>query len=243
MVEYLIDVAYRRSIQSIFTTHSEDALLPLPPDAIWYSINGKIRQGRISIEALRALSDKIEERLAVFVEDNFAKEWVEAIIRSTDANCFDQVGVYAVSGEGQAHSIHKAHSKNPAIKDMLKSVCILDGDSSITPDTALGVIKLPSHMPEAEVFNYVRSNIDTLAMRLAVGMHFPPEKDAWIASIVNDVSILNRDPHLLFSQVGAKANLTPSNIVSSAFISLWIDGNQDDTRRVGDFVKSQLEVG
>jgi len=64
MVEYSIDVAYRRSIQSIFTTHSEDALLPLPPDAIWYSINGKIRQGRISIEALRALTDKIEQRLA-----------------------------------------------------------------------------------------------------------------------------------------------------------------------------------
>lgn len=53
MVEYLIDVAARRSIQAIFTTHSEDALLPLPPEGVWYSINGKIRQGRISIEALR----------------------------------------------------------------------------------------------------------------------------------------------------------------------------------------------
>jgi predicted ATP-dependent endonuclease of OLD family len=35
MVEYLMDVAARRSIQSIFTTHSESALAPLPEEAIW----------------------------------------------------------------------------------------------------------------------------------------------------------------------------------------------------------------
>lgn len=52
MVEYLIDVALRKSIQSIFTTHSEDALMPLPSEAIWSSIDGKARQGRVSIEAL-----------------------------------------------------------------------------------------------------------------------------------------------------------------------------------------------
>ena len=43
MVEYLVDVADRKSIQSIFTTHSEDAILPLPSEAIWSSIDGKAR--------------------------------------------------------------------------------------------------------------------------------------------------------------------------------------------------------
>src|ERR1035438_3177011 len=32
MVEYLIDVAQRKSAQAMFTTHSNDALAPLPPD-------------------------------------------------------------------------------------------------------------------------------------------------------------------------------------------------------------------
>jgi hypothetical protein len=64
MVEYLVDVAERKSIQSIFTTHSEDALLPLPSEAIWSSIDGKTRQGRISIEALRAITGRIDQTLA-----------------------------------------------------------------------------------------------------------------------------------------------------------------------------------
>jgi AAA15 family ATPase/GTPase len=74
MVEYLIDVARRKSIQAIFTTHSEDALDPLPDEAIWSSIDGKARQGRVSIEALRAITGRIDERMAIFVEDNFAKD-------------------------------------------------------------------------------------------------------------------------------------------------------------------------
>jgi hypothetical protein len=36
MVEYLIDVAIRKKIQSILTTHSNDALVPLPPKAICF---------------------------------------------------------------------------------------------------------------------------------------------------------------------------------------------------------------
>jgi predicted ATPase len=82
MVEYLLDVANRKAIQAVFTTHSEDALLPLPSEAIWSSIDGKVRQGRVSIEALRAITGRIDQRMAIFVEDRFAKEWIEAIIRS-----------------------------------------------------------------------------------------------------------------------------------------------------------------
>jgi hypothetical protein len=71
MVEYLMDVAARRSIQSIFTTHSESALVPLPEEAIWSSIDGKTRQGWISIEALRAITGRVDETVAAFVEDAF----------------------------------------------------------------------------------------------------------------------------------------------------------------------------
>src|SRR6185312_8150595 len=37
LVEYLIEAADRKAVQAIFTTHSNDALLPLPPEAIWAS--------------------------------------------------------------------------------------------------------------------------------------------------------------------------------------------------------------
>jgi hypothetical protein len=77
--------------------------LPLPTEAIWSSIDGKVSQGRISIEALRAITGRIDERMAIFVEDDFAKRWVEGIIRNNMSDYTDHVGVYAVNGESQAH--------------------------------------------------------------------------------------------------------------------------------------------
>ena len=241
MVEYLIDVADRRSIQSIFTTHSEDALSPLPSEAIWSSIDGKVRQGRISIEALRAITGRIDEQVAIFVEDAFAKEWVEGLIRNALPDHGDEIGVYAVSGDGQAHAIHTSHRLNPAISDKLKSLCILDGDSSKEENHEEGVVKLPGEMPEAEVFNYVRNNIDTLSMRLAVALHLPPEKELKVKQVVESISMSNRDPHLLFSQVGQSLGFIPSAIVSSAFISIWVSGNEDAAKKVTEYIRQAVE--
>jgi hypothetical protein len=240
MVEYLIEVASRRSIQSAFTTHSEDALTALPAEAIWSSIDGKTRQGRISIEALRAITGRIDETMAIFVEDAFAKEWVEGITRSIIPEHMDEIGVYAVAGDSQAYAIHTAHAKNPALLGKLKSVCILDGDSGKQEDASLAVAKLPGQLPESEVFNYVRENIDSLAMKLAVALHLPSNKDEHVRRVVLDVSVSNRDPHLLFSQVGDKAGLIPANIVSSAFVSLWMEGNRNEAERVADFIKKHV---
>lgn len=241
MVEYLLDVAQRRSIQAIFTTHSEDALMPLPSEAVWSSIDGRVRQGRISIEALRAITGRIDEQMAIFVEDNFAKEWVEAIIRNNLPDRFDEIGVYAVQGEGQAYSIHQNHKKNPAIADKLKSVCILDGDSQKKEDINNGIIKLPGSQPESVIFNYVRNDIASLSMQVAVALHLSANRDASVKTVVEEVSISNRDPHLLFNQVGQKAGLIPSNIVSSAFIGLWLSGNLNAAKRISDFIKNNLD--
>jgi ABC-type branched-subunit amino acid transport system ATPase component len=239
MVEYLIDAAERRSIQSAFTTHSEDALAPLPSEAIWSSIDGRVRQGRISIEALRAITGRIDERMAIFVEDAFAREWVESIIRAYMPERMDEIGVYAVSGDGQAHSIHLSHKKNPSITT--KSVCILDGNSAKSEHVDDGIIKLPGEIPETEVFNFVRNDIPNLAMKLAAGLHLSPEKDNWVREAVETISLANRDPHLLFNQVGQKAGLIPANIVSSAFIGLWLTGNQEKAKRIANFVKANLD--
>ena len=241
MVEYLIDVANRKSIQSAFTTHSEDALAPLPPEAIWSSIDGKTRQGRISIEALRAITGRIDEVMAIFVEDAFAKEWVEGIIRYTLPEHMDEIGVYAVAGDAQAHSIHMSHMKNPAISGRLKSICILDGNSSKQEEVAEGILKLPGQIPESEIFNFVNTNLDDLSMKLAVALHLPSNKDEHVKKVVREISVSNRDSHLLFSQVGAKAGLIPANIVSSAFISLWMEGNSAETQRVADFIRENVE--
>jgi hypothetical protein len=242
MVEYLMDVADRKAIQSIFTTHSEDALSPLPPEAIWYSIEGKIRQGRISIEALRAISGRIDERLAIFVEDQFAKAWTEGIIRNLCSQYAEEIGVYPVSGDGAALALHTSHSRNPALVNLISSICILDGNSSRNQDIASGIIKLPGSVPESEVFDYVRANIHTEAMKLAIALHLPPESDARVQQVVESVGLSNRDPHLLFNQIGQSLGFIPAAIVTSAFVALWIAGNRDEADRIASFVINAVDA-
>ena len=243
MVEYLIDAAERRSMQSIFTTHSEDALLPLPSEGIWYSIEGKVRQGRISIEALRALTGRVEEGLAIFVEDEFAKEIVENVVRRHLSDIFDQIGVYAVSGQSHAYNIHLHHMRNPSVNQKLKSLCILDRDTEIAEKPEDNIIKLPGAVPEAEVFNYVHNNIDHLSMLLAAGLHLSPEKDDMVKRVVNDIALTNRDAHLLFNQVGQRAGLIASAIVSSAFINLWLEGNDTAVKPIAEKIRTALSGG
>lgn len=127
LVEYFIDVAYRKKLQVIFTTHSDFALSPLPSEAIWASLDGKVQQGKLSIELLRAVSGRVDKKLAVFVEDEFAKVWVESILREKLGENFGEVGIYPVSGDGNAVKTHLAQSTNPAIN--FHSICIVDGDS------------------------------------------------------------------------------------------------------------------
>jgi predicted ATPase len=74
MVDYLMDVAKRKKIQVIFTTHSEHALRHLPPEAKWAAIDGKLYQGDLNIESLRALTGTVEKSSVIFVEDEFAKD-------------------------------------------------------------------------------------------------------------------------------------------------------------------------
>jgi hypothetical protein len=124
----------------------------------------------------------------------------------------------------QASSIHLSHRKNPAIKDKLKSICILDGDSKIDENKDEGIIKLPGGVPESHVFNYVRSEIQTLSMKLAVALHLSTEKDDSVRKIVEEISLSNRDPHLLFNQVGQRASGIPSFLNRpdfGVFFALW----------------------
>jgi hypothetical protein len=42
---------------------------------------------------------------------------------------------------------------------------------------------------------------------------------------MNEVSHTNRDPHVLFNQVGMKLGFVPEAIVQGAFLALWVRSN------------------
>lgn len=223
MVEYLIDVAARKSIQAIFTTHSDYALAPLPSEAIWASISGKLRQGKLSVEALRAVSGRVDKKLAVFVEDEFAKTWVDTILRERLGADYDQVEVHAVHGDGNAVATHRGHAANPAVS--FKSLCVIDGDSQQREDATEGVVRLPGAKPELAVFEAIRARLNEDLAILTVSCQRAPEAQDVVLRSIDEIARTNRDPHLLFNQVGIKIGFVPEAIVRGAFLALWVRSN------------------
>jgi ABC-type multidrug transport system ATPase subunit len=110
MVEYLLDVAKRKSCQVIFTTHSNDALAPLPPNAIWAAYNGEVLQGKLDIRALRTITGQIEAELAIFVEDEFAERLVVTALRYHGGVELDAVKVHGMGGAGPAKKVNEQHN-------------------------------------------------------------------------------------------------------------------------------------
>lgn len=240
MVEYLIDVASRKSVQAIFTTHSDYALSPLPNEGIWASINGKLRQGKLSVEALRAVSGRIDKKLAIFVEDEFAKTWVDAILREKLGAAYDQVEVHAVHGDGNAVKTHSGHLNNPAIK--FQSLCVIDGDSKQDDAPENGIYRLPGKQPELAVFESVKNNIDQNIAVLTVSCQRAPEAQASVKTSIEEIAKTNRDPHVIFNQIGIRIGFVAEAIVRGAFIALWIRDNQEFCNKLSDAVRSRIET-
>lgn len=238
MVEYLIDAAYRRSIQAIFTTHSDYAISPLPNEAIWACIAGKLRQGRLSIEALRAVSGRVDKKVAIFVEDKFAKHWVEAILREELRTDFDQIEIHSVYGDGNAVKTHNSHRENPAIRS--HSLCIIDGDSAQLEDEPSGIFRLPGRMPELCVFEDIKARLHENIAVLTVSCQRAPEAQESVKDAINSVALTNRDPHLIFNQIGIQIGFVPEDIVRGAFFALWIRNNPSFCKKLGEAVSGIL---
>lgn len=240
LVEYLINAAMRKSVQVVFTTHSDYAIAPLPPEAVWAALDGQLQQGKLSIDVLRAVSGRIDKRLAVFVEDEFARAWVESIIREKVPENFEEVGIYAVHGDSHAVRVHEGHTSNPAVR--FHSLCFLDGDSRQKDDEARRIFRLPGAAPESAVFDAVLRNLDDNVALLTAACHRPLDRQSAVAEAIRKVSHTNRDPHLLFSQVGAQLQFLPEAIVRGAFLTVWAQENPNDVQRIAEQIKAALAL-
>jgi predicted ATPase len=240
MVEYLEGVAERKGIQSVFTTHSDYALAPLPSEAIWACLDGKLQQGKLSVEVLRAVSGRVDRRLAVFVEDDFAGAWVEAIARELLGSHLEEVGIYPVQGDGNAVKTHAGHVANPSVS--FHSLCFIDGDSEQKESDTDRIFRLPGSVPESTVFNAVLKNLDQNVALLTVALQRPLSKQEEVAKAVRDISHTNRDSHLLFSQVGAKIGFIPEATVRGAFLSIWLQENPEDAKRIAAAIEDALRL-
>lgn len=240
VVEYFIEVSKKRNLQIIFTTHSDYALEPLPPEAIWASVEGKLQQGKLSIETLRVVSGRFDKKLAIFVEDDFAKTWIEYVIRERLLGNFEEIGVYSVGGDGNAVKVHEGHTLNPAIQ--FDSICFIDGDSKQTEDSTKNIFRLPGEVPEITVFDKVLQNIGSNIALLTVACQKPIEQQESVLKTIQEISRTNRDSHLIFSQIGFKLGFISAEIIRGAFISIWAQENQKEVDEIVAPIKKILST-
>jgi predicted ATPase len=238
MVEYLIEVAERKKIQVIFTTHSEEALKPLPFQAVWAAIDGKVVQGKLDISALRSISGEIDAKLVIFTEDRFSKNWVESMIRAYGGIAVDLVNVHAMEGDGTAVKVNLYHNIDPSAK--VPSVCYIDGDSMQEESDEDRVFRLPGAIPESFIYSEVLDVLSYNSGILAVSLHKKYEDAERVSTIIRDIKITNRDPHLLYPQVGRALGLIPQEIIIGGFLNVWCTAYPEKVKNLLDPIMDLL---
>lgn len=238
LVDYLIDVADRKSAQVIFTTHSEYATASLPAEAVWAAVDGTAIQGKLDIHSLRSLTGEVSSKLVIYTEDSFAKKWMEAIIRLDTQIAFDAIEVYPMGGDGTAVKVNEYHNIDPSNK--VKSICIIDGDSRQMDDPDKRVFRLPGDAPELHVFDEVLDKTENCAPILAVRVMRKYTDAESVKTIIKAVSNTNRDHHLIFSQIGEKVGFVAENIVIDAFLTTWCEYYPDEVVKILDQIREFL---
>jgi len=238
MVDYLIEVAERKKIQSIFTTHSNDALVPLPDEGIWTAIGNKVIQGKLDINSLRVITGQINARLAIFTEDVFAKDWVLGILRTHGTIAIDAVEVHALGGDGTAVKLNKFHNMDPS--RTFPSICLIDGNSLQSESAGDDVYRLPGGLPESFIFNGVMEKIDDLGAKLTVACQLPYEQHSEVIEKLKEIQKTNREPHLIYSTIGERLGLIPESIIRGAFISIWANAYPQIVEEIISRIDSSL---
>ena len=221
LVDYLIDVADRKKVQIIFTTHSEYAIDPLPPEAVWAAVDGKTIQGKLDILSMRSLVGEVHSELVIYTEDLFANEWVLSMLRSDNTIATDAVEIYAMGGDGVAVTVNRFHNQDPSHK--VQSLCVIDGDSRQTESEEDRVFRLPGEAPELIVFNALIDKLDVCSGILAVRCMLKFTENDRIKQVITEVKNTNYDHHLIFSQIGEKLGFINEEVIRQAFITTWCD--------------------
>jgi ABC-type multidrug transport system ATPase subunit len=242
LVEYLIKVAKRKSCQIIFTTHSNDALAPLPDQAVWSCAEGELTQGKLDVNSLRALTGKVEASLAIFVEDAFGEQMALAALREYRRRkgiSLLGLAIHAVGGHGNAAKFAKIQNQNPAIN--FKAMAILDGDMRGQENHEELVVCFPGESsPEDHVARAVESKLDIVAARLALNLNLPTSDQVRVAQSVKERLRTNQDPHVLFEQVGNDLDFIGAAAVQRAFLTQWAEQFPDEVDAIFDPVVEYL---
>lgn len=262
LVEYLIDVARRKSCQVIFTTHSNDALAPLPTNAVWAAYAGKVTQGKLDVTTLRTLTGQVDAHLAIFTEDRFSELVADVTLRTYGHQVglnIDRAGIeiHSLGGAGQARNHTRYHNSNPTKK--FPAVALLDGDKSNDLEYQPKIIPMQpvesncydlvfnpgDAEPEDYVFAQIADNLDTvptLVAKLTLALTLDTTRQHKVRESIETRGLTNRDRHLIFAQIGEDLEFLSESVVQRAFVVTWANAFPADVASIWDPCKGLLPI-
>ncbi|MFJ2154577.1 AAA family ATPase [Streptomyces microflavus] len=266
LVEYLLKVAKRKSCQVVFTTHSNDALLPLPNEAVWVAYRGEIKQGKLDVTSLRALTGEINARLAVFTEDRFGQMVADISLRTyCQKHDIDRSGIeiHKLGGAAPARDHTRFHNASPARRFF--AVALLDGDkrneSGFEPKqvgphegtaavdstvNASDIIYIPGEeSPEAHIIDRIVEgfeSIPNLLGKLTISLHLDTFMQEKVRDSVKQRAYTNHDRHNIFAQIGEDLDFLSEELVQRAFITTWSYAYPGDVDGIWDPARNLLDT-
>jgi ABC-type multidrug transport system ATPase subunit len=261
LVEYLIAVCRRKGCQVIFTTHSNAALSPLPGEAVWSSYRGKLTQGKLDIESLRALTGEIDARLAVFAEDEFGSLVAEVTLRRfgdlTDMKIdLKGVEIHALGGAAQARDQARHNNRSPARR--FKALAFLDGDKRAQADfnpemrEDLNIEGSPfvsffagTTDPEDVIVEQIALLAESngrVMPRLTLALQMDTGHDSEVAEVLRTRLLTNTDRHEIFNEIGEDLDFLGEAVTARAFVSTWANFNDEAVRALWEPVAAHLPL-
>jgi hypothetical protein len=152
----------------------------------------------------------------------------------------DTMEIHGMAGDGIAVAVNKHHNLDPSRKG--PSICFIDGDSSQRESVEERVFRLPGSAPEAYVFDTVLEVLPTFGGKLSVALHQKYEDAAAVEQKLRQIRRTNRDPHLLFAQVGEALGLIAESVVQGAFVSIWAQAYPGRVAPITEQLKAALAV-
>ncbi len=132
LVRYLLDLARRKKLQIILSTHSPFVLEELPPDArimlVRFSDRKGIMYGVSSQYALSTIDDKEHPEVYIYVEDAEAKILFLEILKKNTAKYEEYLQKISIQAVGSCDIVETLNKLAKANRMPYPSIAIVDGD-------------------------------------------------------------------------------------------------------------------
>lgn len=242
-VQYLQHAAKRKRLQVIFTTHSQDAVNELPPEAVWASINKRTWNGKLSIESLRAITGQAINTRVIYVEDEFVKEWVENALGRYGKGLAETTKVFVAGGYPNLVKVSQFHNENPLLKT--PSVALVDGDIYDRQRDK----PLPAHakyigdgFPGELIFSYIYENRRELISFIRQRCFLSQFNEDRVLAAIQSVHNSACDHHIYFSELSEKLDFVSAVYIRAGMIDIYNERNAAFWSEIIEFVSSQVDA-